>query len=112
MLHRDKCCFAAELDCSGFRNSRTGSVLKKIDGSCAGGKVIENPSISPNQHEDGPNDDNEVLETGKSKGWKRMVDRPGNSAFRSSEQRVAVLLNHSPQKTVNFSNTIRSIESR
>ena len=36
----------------------------------------------------------------------------GNSAFRSSEQRVAVLQNHSPKKTVNFSNTIRSIENR
>ena len=31
----------------------------------------------------------------------------GNSAFRFTEQRVAALHNHSSQKTVNFSNTIR-----
>ena len=36
----------------------------------------------------------------------------GNSACHSSEQRVAVLQNNSPQKTVNFSYTIRSIEKR
>ena len=36
----------------------------------------------------------------------------GKSAFCSGEQRVAILHNHSPQKTVNFSNTIRSSEKQ
>ena len=35
-----------------------------------------------------------------------------NFAFLSSEQRVAVLQNHSPRKTANFSNMIRSIKER
>ena len=39
-----------------FRNFSTGSVQKKMDESCAGGKEIENRSIASNQ-EDGPNHD-------------------------------------------------------
>ena len=38
------------------RNFSTGSVQKKMDESCAGGKEIENRSIASNQ-EDGPNHD-------------------------------------------------------
>ena len=38
--------------------------------SYAGGKEIENPSISPNQDEDGPyNHDDEVWESSTSTGW-------------------------------------------
>ena len=61
--------FAAEFDCSGFQNSSTGSVKKKIDESCAGGKEIENRSIASNQ-DDGPNDHgDEEWESSASKGW-------------------------------------------
>ena len=52
-----------------FRNFSTGLVPKKKDESYAGGKEIENPSISPNQDEGGPYNHDEVWESSKSKGW-------------------------------------------